>query len=185
MASGHSMQKRKNVLDFPHTSARIFTSAENLSVPTLANETHAFTPMYDTYAYFWVRGFAGSPAMVTDELGVHPTESWSAGDPWIPGKPREFGSWHLHSPLPRSEAFMERHLEALLERLEPFADRIHTIRQRFEAGINCVGSYHDEHPGFHISAALISRLHALALDVDFDLYCWSKRPTVVDPRKLH
>ncbi len=127
--------------------------------------------MYDTYAYFWVRGFEVPPSVISRELGLDPTETWVKGEPWLPGRNRSFNTWHLHSPLPRTEVFMDMHLEALLSLLEPQAAAIQSTRSRYEFGINCVGYYHNENPGFHLSAALIARLHVLALDVDFDLYC--------------
>ncbi len=40
-------------------------------------------------------------------------------------------------------------------------------------GINCVGYYYNEHPGFPLSAGLLCRLAAFSMDVDFDLYCLS------------
>lgn len=71
---------------------------------------------------------------------------------------------------------MDRHLEALAGLLEPLAAHIQTLNPQFEKGINCVGYYRGTHPGFHLSAGLISRLHALSLDVDFDLYCCVGEP---------
>lgn len=126
---------------------------------------------FDTYAYFWVAGFDGSPDAITRDLGLQPTEVWAKGDSWYPGRPRPDSVWHLHSTLPRTEMFMEEHLEALLTLIEPKAEAIGSLRSRYAVGISCVGYYRNEHPGFHLSAALIARLHVLSLDVDFDLYC--------------
>jgi hypothetical protein len=134
--------------------------------------------MYDTYAYFWVGEFEGSPEAVTAVLGLEPTETWKKGDPWLENRPRQSSRWRLMSPLPRTEMFMDKHLEALLSILEPKTAAIRVLQTEHEIGINCVGYFYGENPGFHLSRGLIARLHALSLDIDFDLYCCGEKDSV-------
>jgi hypothetical protein len=129
--------------------------------------------MYETYAYFWVSNFDCPPEDIGLRLGLVPTESWTKGDQWLPNKDRTYNCWQLCSPLPRDEVFLDRHLEALLKLIESKEDIIDKLSQEFQCGINCVGYYYEEHPGFHLSAELIARLAKIGLDVDFDLYCLS------------
>ena len=127
--------------------------------------------MRETYASLWFSDFTCSPSQITERLGLAPTECWEKGEPWLPGALRQSNAWHLYSPLPRSERFLEQHLEALLEMIEPCQAKLLALAQDYDCGINCVGYFEGEHPGFHLSAKLIGRLNKLSLDVDFDLYC--------------
>jgi hypothetical protein len=76
----------------------------------------------------------------------------------------------VSSPLARGESLLQDHIEALLPLLEARASVVKLFAQRNAAGINCVGYYYGSNPGLHLSAPLITRLAALGLPVDFDLY---------------
>ena len=127
---------------------------------------------YDTYAYFYVSDFEGDASEITRKLELEPTETWHKGDAWLPVKTRPFSRWKLHSPIDRSEIFLDAHIEAVLDLIELKRAQILELQtQGCTIGINCVGSYYDAHPGFGLSANLLSRLAAFSFDVDFDLYC--------------
>lgn len=131
--------------------------------------------MFETYAYFFVCDFEENPSEITDKLEIQPTKTWMKGDIGLTNKLREFNNWEVHSPLERSEIFLNKHIEAVLDIIEPKQVLILKFRENgWHIGINCVGYYSDEHPGFHLSSNIISRLAKLSLDVDFDLYCLSK-----------
>jgi hypothetical protein len=72
---------------------------------------------------------------------------------------------------------MDKHLEALLAIIEPKAAAIRSLQSKHEVGINCVGYFYGENPGFHLSRDLIARLYALSLEIDFDLYCCGEKTT--------
>lgn len=57
--------------------------------------------------------------------------------------------------------------------LEPHREAVLSFARKGEAGVNCVGYYYGANPGLHLSAALLTRLAALELPVDFDLYNYS------------
>ena len=129
---------------------------------------------YDTYAYFYVFDFEGEASEISRKLELEPTETWLKGDAWLPNKPRPHSNWEIHSPVDRSEIFLDTHIKAVLDIIEPKRLKIFELREQGgDIGINCVGYYYSEHPGFHLSAELLSRLAAFSLDVDFDLYCLS------------
>jgi Domain of unknown function (DUF4279) len=74
--------------------------------------------------------------------------------------------------LDHSEIFLDAHIEAVLNLIEPKRSLIAELQAHdYKIGINCVGYYDGTHPGFRLSAKLISRLAAFSFDVDFDLYC--------------
>ncbi len=127
---------------------------------------------FDTYAYFFVREFEGDAKQISELLKLEPTNTWLKNEPGAQGRPRKFSNWELHSPLPRTEAFQDSHLLAILDILEQKRDLVLQAVSKYECGLQCVGYYTSEHPGFHMDSKLISRIAAFGLSVDFDLYCW-------------
>lgn len=133
---------------------------------------------YETYAYFYVANFEGDASAITRKLELEPTRTWHKGDSYLPFKTSDFvktetySNWEIHSPLERSEIFLDAHIEAVLDLIEPKREQILQFQaQGYDIGINCVGYYHCANPGFHMSAKLLSRLASFSFDVDLDLYC--------------
>jgi len=126
---------------------------------------------FETYAYFFVRDFDCDHTEISNRLGFQPTEAKNSNEALPSGRSRKTSIWHLESPLPRDTVFVSEHLEALLPLLEVHAERIAKVNAEFTTGLQCVGYYCGEHPGFHLSAELIQRVSALGLSIDFDLYC--------------
>jgi len=126
---------------------------------------------YETYAYFWVSGFENPHSEISDLLGLAPTKAWQRGEQreYIP-KQKESG-WEFHSPLQKNEIFMDAHISALLEILEPKKIEIAKLQNEYEIGINCVGYFRCTNPGFHLDSQLIKKCAELNLSIDFDLYC--------------
>src|SRR5687768_8488763 len=126
---------------------------------------------YNTYAYFFVRGFDCPIQQISDLLQIAPSEAWLKNQEGMGGRPRKFSNWELHSPLLRTEPFQDRHLDALLAILEDRRERVLQAISLYSCGLQGVGIYTNEHPGFHMDAELVSRIAAFGLSVDFDLYC--------------
>lgn len=124
----------------------------------------------DAYAYFWIQGYTCSPDEVSERLRLNPTSMRRIGDIQQYGPPAKLNRWEMLSPLPRGNSLHQEHLEALFTLLEPSAGAILEFSTHCQAGINCVGYYYGTNPGLHLSAALLARLNALGLAVDFDLY---------------
>lgn len=133
------------------------------------------TERRDTYAYFWVRGFDCPPEAISERLGILPSEVTLKGELLRGGRVRETSYWSVLSPLARGNEFLDSHIDALLEILEPVAVKIRAIQNEYEVGINCVGYFYSSNPGFHLSREVIGRLSALKLSVDFDLYSYCAR----------
>ncbi len=141
---------------------------------------------YETYAYFYVSDFVGEASEITRQLELEPTETWLKGDVWYyPQRPRPFSRWKLCSPLDRSEIFLDRHIEAVLNIIEPKRTRILELQTHgCTIGMNCVGYYYSSNPGFGLSAKLLSRLAAFSMDVDFDLYCLCANEDEQESKKM-
>ena len=125
----------------------------------------------ETYAYFYVEGFEGPSAEISELLQLTPTRTREKGDPRLPGRLWETGSWQLHSPLPRTEPAQDSHILALLEILESRRDQVLQATAAHQCGLQCVGYYTNENCPFFMEAELISRIAAFGLSVGFDLYC--------------
>ena len=128
----------------------------------------------DVYAYFWVQGYECQHEAISSQLKLMPTSVQSVGDLKKHGPPAKFNTWELLSPLARGEHLLQEYLESLLHVLEPNAEAIRDIASRYSTGINCVGYYFGSNPGLHLSASLLTRLSALQVAVDFDLYNYSE-----------
>lgn len=126
---------------------------------------------FDTYAYFFVHGFDCPVQQISELLQLKPSSTWLKSEAGIAGRRRQFSNWELHSPLPRTEVFQDSHLKSLLEILESRREKVLQAISRYECGLQCVGYYTNENPGFHMEAGLVSRIAAFGLSVDFDLYC--------------
>jgi len=128
----------------------------------------------DVYAYFWVEGYAGPPDEVSARLRLTPSSTQRVGDVGRYGPPAKFNRWELLSPLARGQGLLQDYLDALLNLLEPNATAVRELASQYSAGINCVGYYYGSNPGLHLSAALLARLAALRVPIDFDLYNYSE-----------
>jgi Domain of unknown function (DUF4279) len=67
--------------------------------------------------------------------------------------------------------FIDSHIDAILELIEPKLELVKELTTKYTVGINCVGYYTNANPGFHLSKPLIQRVAGLGLWIDFDLYC--------------
>jgi hypothetical protein len=131
--------------------------------------------MTQIHVFLGVSEFGDDPQIVTDLLGISPTQAWAPGTP-LPGKAGErggcwsHGRWVLASPAGR-EASIEDHLSALLPLLEVRADALAEAERRFDLGLTCAAYFREVNPGIHLDVVLLRRVAALGLDLDFDLYC--------------
>jgi len=120
---------------------------------------------------FVVADFGADPQIVTELMGIAPTESWIAGDP-IPNAPnatRKYSAWVLNSGL-ALDVHVDDQLVALLSLLIQRVDRVKTTVERFPCWIRCAIYYVDFTPGINLSETVIRDTAALGLSIDFDLY---------------
>ncbi len=123
------------------------------------------------WAYFWVQGFPCAPADISRILLAEPSDVWIVGETVLShGRVAWTNAWRYESTL-GDERALDEHIENVLTRVEPRLPALRNQVRPLELGVNCV-AYLSEYQGngFHLSAALIARLAALELSVDFDLY---------------
>ena len=128
--------------------------------------------MPETYAYFYIQGFDCDPSTITDLLSIQPTQAWRRGDPHPRRKNHFFdiSGWQVEAEVPRDGYDLGAPVAALVEKLLSVRERLVSLPPHKSKGINCVGYYFSENPGFHLTAELAGKISSLGLDVDFDLY---------------
>ena len=123
------------------------------------------------HVYFAVFGFGDDPAVVTRAMGIEPTEAWVKGEPGGErGGVRTHSRWVLRSALRLAEP-VDAHFDDLLPRLECRREAVADVRARFDARLAVAAYAHEVNPGFRLSAAVVQRVAALGLALDFDVYC--------------
>ena len=127
----------------------------------------------ESRTYLGVFGFGSDPSVVTDLLGLEPTQAYAKGEmhalPNGRRLPQRERAWRLEGPLPRT-AHVDEQIEALLGVIEPYAEAIREAASRYEVEICCAIYYADFTAGIHLTERTVQRIGALRLSVDFDLY---------------
>src|SRR4030095_1487216 len=100
------------------------------------------------YAYFSVTG-QGDHGKITERLGIEPSQAWSEGDPRPRGGTYPFARWRLDSDLSDTEP-LEKHISALLVRLETCPAAVRSLAPDYSGTIQCVGYYPASGHGVHI-----------------------------------
>jgi len=128
--------------------------------------------MPETYAYFFIHGFDCEPGDITTHLSLVPSRTWRKGDPYPRRKDHffDYAGWQLESGLPRDTYEMAAPVTALVDMLLARYDAFVSLPAHTKKGINCVGYYFSENPGFGLSAELAGKIAKLGLDIEFDLY---------------
>jgi hypothetical protein len=129
----------------------------------------AMTKDNEQYAYLTVVG-EFSPETITAQLGLQPSDVWMKGD--LNEKThleRKFSRWSLHSRLERS-ASLENHVRDVLEQVLPKAEQIRRIGTEYQVGVQLVGYFYTDYPGFCMDRGLISGLAHLNVGIDCDFY---------------
>jgi hypothetical protein len=129
------------------------------------------TLKYETYAYLKIRDFDCDYSEITKIMGIEATEAYNKGSyhPKAPQAKRKTSLWALYSLKPRTEIFLDVHIESVLEQIEPRKEAIQVLAASYYVGIQCVGYYTNANPGFHLSNLITKRIAVLGLWVDFDL----------------
>lgn len=126
----------------------------------------------ESRAYLWVHDFGDDASAVTSMIGLEPTYIQVAGCP-VPRAPTMIARvhrWVLDSPL-TPDAHLDDHVEALLQLLEPHAEKVKAASETFKAGIYAVVYYHkDFNPGHGLSAHHVKLIASMNLSIDYDLY---------------
>ena len=123
----------------------------------------------EQYAYLTVTGDF-DPKVITDRLGIMPSESWQEGmrneRTYLE---RKFSRWSLNSRLDHSAA-LEEHVRDVLEQTRGNEAAIRELGQEFKCWVQLVGYFHNDYPGFGLDSVLIGGLAALNVGIDCDFY---------------
>jgi hypothetical protein len=123
----------------------------------------------EQYAYLTVTGDF-DPGVITDRLGIQPSESWQKGARnERTHYERKFSRWSLNSRLDHS-ASLEDHVRDVLDQTRHRAAEIREIGKSLACWIQLVGYFHNDYPGFGLDRDLIAGLALLNVGVDCDFY---------------
>lgn len=122
-----------------------------------------------SYAVIW--GQRCDPDAITRRIGVTPTKRWRVGDMRheATGRRHTDAGWRMDAS-PETDATLEAHVEALLEKLWPARDQLRELRTVCEVQFTIVIHCRDAAPAMYLSAATIERLAAIGAALDIDLY---------------
>lgn len=120
-------------------------------------------------AYFsFVGGFA--PVDISERVGMEPTRSWKKGDINPRTKlERTHSRWIVDSRLSKQRS-LEAHVDDVLEQLRPRAEAIRSERMQTDGGLQLVGYFHVDYPGFGLSDRVTEDMAAMKLGFDCDFY---------------
>jgi len=121
------------------------------------------------YAYLTITG-EFDPKIITDRLGIQPSESWRKGDRNERTQyERKFSRWSLCSRLDHSVA-LEEHVRDVLNQTRNQAGVIREISKEFYCEVQLVGYFHNDYPGFGLDPDLIAGLALMSVGIDCDFY---------------
>lgn len=113
--------------------------------------------------------------LLTQELGIQPTETWKQGEVRNPGSRTpvvsRIGGWFLRTQETVASRDVRRHIDWLLNQVEPrrsVLGRLRTAGYRMEISCFWVSAF--GHGGPTLSPAQMARLADLGLEVWFDVY---------------
>lgn len=119
------------------------------------------------------------PSAISERMGLEPTNWQRRGEvaQWFDGPPRvaPINGWFL-----QSEAYVEsrdsrRHLDWILDRVEPKAEAIRFLQERgCEMDISCTWISRSGHGGPTVSPSQMKRLSELNLELWFDFYTYDE-----------
>jgi Domain of unknown function (DUF4279) len=120
-------------------------------------------------AYFTLVG-EFDPTDISRRLGLEPTSSWKKGDlnPRTQFE-RKHSRWNLDSRLERSSS-LEEQVADVVEQLKPYSAAIVDLRETVDGGVQLVGHFFTNYPGFGLDDGTLSELAQLHLGIDCDFY---------------
>ena len=123
----------------------------------------------EQYAYLTVVG-EFDPETISVRLGLEPSEAWVKGSRnERTHLERKFSRWSLNSRLDHS-ASLENHVKDVLEQSLPKAEKIRELGNEYEVGVQLVGHFYNDYPGFGLDCDVISGLARLNVGIDCDFY---------------
>lgn len=130
----------------------------------------------EIYVKFGVYDFDCTPEELTSKIGLEPSETFIKGDK------REIGplgkqvyanvlehSWIINSKLKPTDDLQD-HIEILLQILEAQTNNIREIAKNYYAEVSIAIYSYNLNVGMHIDHESLSKLAALHLEVDLDIY---------------
>ena len=127
----------------------------------------------ETHAAFRLGGSDVNPDRVTEVLGIQPTYTYRLGDPvGRTGSRRSTSAWILSSEGQVGSKDLKRHVDWLLDKVEPRADALTRLRMEegADADVFCLWVSKSGNGGPDLGPRQMARLAGLQLTIGLDLY---------------
>lgn len=119
---------------------------------------------------FRIMGDEFDPQLITELLGLEPDKAFNKGDKRNEDRPElhRFSFWGLDTKVDR-DLSLEKHLEAMLDRLATRTESICELSKEFTVDFYC--SIFSEHMvGVVLSKEVIQRVYELGAEIDIVFY---------------
>ena len=115
-----------------------------------------------------------APDRLAVMIGLEADRSWRVGDKRGKSQIRETtNGWSVSSGLDEG-ASLEDHMAALLQRLQPVADRISKLPSETAVELSCA-VYADDPPALAFSPKVVEQMAVLKAGLDIDLYIMGEK----------
>jgi hypothetical protein len=110
-----------------------------------------------------------TPEEIDELVGIRSHKSWHIGDRRPTTIIQETNNgWVLNSEVSKS-ATLEAHIAQILDRVIPYAGRIHFLSEQDIVELSCV-IYASASPALNFSNTVIQQISSLGASLDIDLY---------------
>ncbi|MCC6192133.1 MAG: DUF4279 domain-containing protein [Anaerolineales bacterium] len=124
-----------------------------------------------TFATFRLIGKDVDPDAASNMLGLTPSRAFRKGDPRGESKTWPHGLWTITSQHAVDSTDLARHIEWLLDQLEPVRDQLESLRDGdVKADIDCFFESLTGHGGPTFGPQLLARIASLDLELGLDIY---------------
>jgi hypothetical protein len=127
-------------------------------------------PPIETFVWLSVESDVQNAKGLSELVGLACDRSWTAGEQR--GRTKlvfERNGWALDSRLDKTRYEVEAHLEDLLRRVRPFADKIRTLAEANETVLHCV-QYTNRRTSFSLPPHIVSWIGELGASLDVEIY---------------
>jgi hypothetical protein len=136
----------------------------------MSAEVEEQEPRTDIIASFVVRGFPGSPAAITDHVGLRPTTTWQIGDRVGPTiQLRRDAGWVIDSGLPKNASFPD-HAQAIIDKVITHSDKINTLCDVSKFLLFVMYIRDGDRPLMYLPPSIVKAVSELEAEIEFDLY---------------
>lgn len=128
---------------------------------------------FDIIAKLVITNFDCSPAEITQIIGIHPTQTWLKGEPFLPEAKnvQKSNGWILQSPINPFNSTVDIQVKAIMKIIAPQAEAFANLLSGAYAELGCViYTYCPHYPAVGFSKDTIKTLAKIGGSINIELY---------------